>query len=243
MPLLLERQAAAQNEVLQFRVPILEPIAVTDQVVIPVGIVDLATFRDWCQSDQFPKVGRIDYSRGIIDVDLSTEQLYDHNQVKVAIAACIFYLLKTLRIGRVFGDGARLVMPDADRSTEPDVLFVSFDSLRNGRVREIPGRQHGLMEFEGAPDLVVEVVSDSSVGKDLRELKEQYFEQGVLEYWIVDARREPLRFEILWRGSDGFEPLATTDGWQRSLVLGRAFQFEQQVDERGRPMFELLVRE
>jgi hypothetical protein len=59
----------------------------------------------------------------------------------------------------------RVVSVTARLSVEPDVLAVLWESLDAGRVREVPAasRKEGrFIELEGAPDLVVEVVSDSS---------------------------------------------------------------------------------
>lgn len=243
MSIAVQGEPTGLIDVHRFRVPITHDITLTDHVTIPAGIVDLSSFREWCQSDQFPEFGRIDYSRGTIIVDLSMEQLYDHNQVKAAITATLFFLASRLKLGRVFQDGVRLVMPVADRSTEPDLLMVTFDSFRSNRVREIPGRQHGLTEFEGAPDLVVEVVSDSSEQKDGIELPELYYDEGVLEYWRVDARCQPLKFDVFWRGENGFELAAPSDNWRHSLVFNQWFMLCQSEDEMGKPYFELRHRE
>ena len=40
--------------------------------------------------------------------------------------------------------------------------------------------------FDGAPDLIIEVISDDSVGRDRAEKFEEYEEAGVREYWIID---------------------------------------------------------
>lgn len=54
-----------------------------------------------------------------------------------------------------------------------------------------PGPESSLMyntEIEGAADLVVECVSDSSVTKDSRVLLDLYHRARVREYWLIDAR-------------------------------------------------------
>lgn len=56
---------------------------------------------------------------------------------------------------------------------QPDITIVCDESKLDER---------GCL---GAPDLVVEIVSPSSVDKDLHEKYEQYQEAGVKEYWIV----------------------------------------------------------
>jgi len=41
----------------------------------------------------------------------------------------------------------------------------------------------------GAPDFVIEVMSDSSRGRDLEDKKIWYYKAGVKEYWVVSADR------------------------------------------------------
>jgi Uma2 family endonuclease len=50
--------------------------------------------------------------------------------------------------------------------------------------------------LEVAPDLIVEIVSDTSVRKDTERLPVSYFAAGVGEFWLIDARRDPLEFLI-----------------------------------------------
>ena len=66
--------------------------------------------------------------------------------------------------------------------------------------------------------MVLEVVSDGSVRKDTVVLRRAYWEAGVREYWLVDARRDPPSFDILRSTSKAFRaarknwpcPTATT---------------------------------
>jgi Uma2 family endonuclease len=59
---------------------------------------------------------------------------------------------------------------------QPDVVFIS-----NNRSAII-----GEKKIEGAPDIVMEILSPSTAYYDLRHKKQVYGETGVLEYWIVD---------------------------------------------------------
>ena len=52
----------------------------------------------------------------------------------------------------------------------------------------------------------MEIVSDSSVVKDTRQLRQAYARAGVHEYWLVDARGEDLLFEILSNTGGEFAP-------------------------------------
>ena len=78
-------------------------------------------------------------------------------------------------------------------SREPDILFVSTenqDRLTNERLN-------------GPADLVIEIISDSSVGRDRGEKFYEYQEAGIREYWIVDPRPNVARsdfFHLTERG-------------------------------------------
>ena len=62
---------------------------------------------------------------------------------------------------------------------QPDVLFMSKD------------RMHLIKKHvQGAPDLVVEIVSSDRRKRDYKDKKDQYEAHGVREYWIVDPGNE-----------------------------------------------------
>ncbi len=94
--------------------------------------------------------------------------------------------------------------------------------------------------MEGAPDLVVEIVNDSSVAKDTKRLPLSYWRAGIAEYWLIDVRRERLLFRIHARAAVGYEPAPTDeDGFQHSAVFGCRFRLERRRDARDRWVFEL----
>ena len=148
--------------------------------------------------------------------------------------------------GILFSDRTRVSSPDADLSAEPDVVYLSAEPIDSGRVRLVPsagGEPDSYVELEGAPDLVVEIVSDSSVAKDTKRLPISYWRAGIAEYWLVDARRERLLFRIHARGADGYEPVPVDgEGFQLSAVFGRRFRLERRRDARGRWVFDLQSR-
>jgi Uma2 family endonuclease len=114
-------------------------------------------------------------------------------------------------------------------------------------VRLVPkssGKQDDFIEIEGAPDLIIEIVSDSSVTKDTKRLPAAYFAAGVREFWLVDARREELMFRIHSRGPERFvSRRADREGYQRSSVLGRRFRLNRHRDARGHWQYDLLHAE
>jgi Uma2 family endonuclease len=216
-------------------------VVIADQVRIPKSVVDLASFRRWIDADDFPEEGRIDYLAGELWVDMSWEQVFTHNQVKSEFNMVLGRLVKKGRLGRYFPDGLRLSNLDADLSVQPDGTFIAQSSFRE-RVRLIEGAQWGHIEVEGTPDMVLEIISDSSVKKDTIRLPQLYWEAGIPEFWLVDVRRDRLSFNILCRAAKGYVAVRKKAGWVPSAVFGSSFRLTRTTDELGHPEYTLAVR-
>lgn len=209
---------------------------------IPFCVVDLDSFREWAKSDDFPDRGRYSYLNGELWVDVMPEQLFTHNGIKVEFASVIHAILKRDRRGRFFGDGTLLSNTDARLSTEPDGTVVLFESLERERVRWVEAADDGYIEIEGSPDLVLEIVSTSSVQKDTVVLRDLYWQADIPEYWLVDVRRDQIEFDILRAGRSGYVATRKQAGWVKSAVLGHAFRLTRGTDAKGNPEFSLAVR-
>jgi Uma2 family endonuclease len=221
-------------------------VVLDEDIRIPAAAHALAAFRAWSRSEEFPERGRIDYVEGDLEVDLSPEDLYTHGVVKAAIATELYALVTKAGLGNVFIDRTRVVAPAAGLSVEPDVVVVLWDALRAGRVREVPaagGTAGRYVELEGAPDLVVEIVSDRSAAKDLGRLPRLYARAGVPELWLADARGEALRFEIraLQGAAYAVQP-ADGEGWIASPLLGRSFRLTRRLGELSRWAYDFESR-
>ena len=80
---------------------------------------------------------------------------------------------------------------------QPDILFVS--NSRAGIITEA--------NIQGAPDLVVEVLSPGTARYDRGYKRTLYGRHGVLEYWLVDPEAETV--EVLTLEEAGLTPAAT----------------------------------
>ena len=213
------------------------------QIEIPMDLRCLADFRRWATSHAFPERGRFDYIKGRITVEISPEELHTHGKLRTELVGSLGQRIKQEGLGELYTARARVSSPAADLSAEPDVVFVSEASLDSGRVRLVPkagGGADRYIELEGAPDLVVEIVSDASVRKDTERLPSAYHAAGVTELWLVDARGEELLFRIHRRGPTCYEPTETDQaGWQQSPVLGRWYRLERGRNAKGRVVFDL----
>ncbi len=218
-------------------------ILIEDQLEIP-SIASLADFRCWALSDGFPDEGRIDYVGGHIEIDMSPEDLQTHGTPKVELVRVLANHMRRAELGELYTDRARVSYPEAELSVEPDIVFVSNDALDSGRVRMIPTSSRAAdryVELEGAPDLIVEIISDSSVRKDTARLLAAYWQAGVREYWLVDARTDDLLFRLHHHGQAEYEPAAIDgDRFQHSRVLGCAYRLERTRNRYGRLQYTLV---
>jgi hypothetical protein len=145
----------------------------------------------------------------------------------------------------LFAGETRISSVAGNVSAEPDVVAVSDAAIDTDRVRLTPkagGETDSFFELEGGPELVVEIVSDASVGKDRRRLPPAYFAARVTEFWLIDARGPKLEFVIHHRGENGFVPAAVAaDGGQPSTVFSCGFQLIRGRNARGRYVYDLVV--
>ena len=101
-----------------------------------------------------------------------------------------------------------------ERGREPDLIFVAQEHL--DRLRET--------YLEGPADLVVEIVSPESVGRDRGEKFYEYARGGVPEYWVIDPQVECVEFYQLhgqhyrlafWGKEGQYRALVLPDFWLR----------------------------
>lgn len=170
------------------------------------------------------------------------EEAFSHNFVKNAIYSTLLPL--TEGMGLFFSDGMLLTNDDAGIATEPDGMFVSNASLAADKVELTAGTNPNATATEvvGSPDLVIEIVSESTEEKDTELLLAKYHDAGIVEYWVIDARDETnIRFDILSRGKKGYTAMRKSTGWMKSPVLAKSFRLTRTV-VGGYPRFKLEHR-
>jgi Uma2 family endonuclease len=213
-------------------------------IALPDGLTDLDSFLRWRHSDGVPEKLKAHYLRGRVWVDLHMEELFSHNQVKTALGLTLAGIISSEDLGLYIPDGMLLRNDAADLATEPDVMFVSHESLTSGTVRTAAGKTRGAVAtvLVGTPDMVAEIVSPSSEDSDSEWLMSAYHDAGVPEYWLIDARSAALRFDIFSRGAKGYTATRKSAGWAKSKVFARSFRLTRTEGKRGVPVYALAVR-
>ena len=162
-------------------------IVLEDHIRVPPWVVDLASFRRWARSDQFPERGRFSHLNGELWIDMSAARLFSHNALQGEFTTVLTLLTKGTGSGQYLPDRTLVTNKSAELSTEPDGTFVSWEAIKRGRVKLVETKED-FVEVLGSPDMTLEVVSPSSVQKDTSVLPEMYWRAGIVEFWLVDAR-------------------------------------------------------
>lgn len=97
----------------------------------------------------------------------------------------------------------------AQSGREPDLLFVAQEHLE--RLKET--------HLEGPADLVVEVVSPESAGRDRGEKFYEYEQAGIPEYWLIDPQTKRAEFYQLTAANQYRLVPPDAEGIYRSAVL------------------------
>jgi Uma2 family endonuclease len=101
--------------------------------------------------------------------------------------------------GRVLTAPLDVFFEGAD-PVQPDIVVLLPESAASGAGRGV----------EGAPDLLIEVLSPSNRGHDVLTKRALYARAGVREYWIVDP--ESRTVEVLMLDRDAFHRVQRVSG-------------------------------
>ena len=202
-----------------------------------------AGFRRWITSEGFPEKVSPTFVDGEIWLSMSPESLETHNKVKGELTSALIRLIRERDLGESYCDRALFSNVAARVSTEPDFLFVSWAAFESGRVTLTRRKQRRdeFIEIVGIPDLVVEILSDSTIRKDKVRLRAAYERAGIPEYWIVDARGDRILFQILTLEEGAYQVSALADQPQPSRVLGARFALGRARNRLGRFTYTLAI--
>jgi Uma2 family endonuclease len=159
-----------------------------------------AEFDAWCNEDVWAE-----FKDG--EVFMASPALVRHELVFNFLLTLLNLYVRRRNLGIVTGSQVQVRLRPGLRRV-PDLLFVS-----QARMNII----HPNM-VEGAPDLVVEIVSPDSVARDWRDKYIEYAEAGVREYWIIDPQAQ--RTEWYWLNEQQhYELIEPQDGAYHSGML------------------------
>lgn len=128
-----------------------------------------------------PSGGRYELVRGrLIEVGPSSTR---SNEVAGELIRRLGNHIREHKLGRFGGsEGGFRLTKNPDTVRAPDVWFVRSDRVSSGRMPD--------KFFEGAPDLVVEVLSPTDRTGDIWQRVGQYLDAGSRLVWVIDPNIE-----------------------------------------------------
>jgi Uma2 family endonuclease len=133
----------------------------------------------------------------------------DHQYSVTEAGAELRNFVKAHKLGRVLVAPFEVHLAPRTKPVQPDILFVRRDRWPKGHVAY----------FAGAPDLIVEVISPSSVRTD-RVIKFTAYEQaGVQEYWLINPHTRMIEVYTWSNGEYALLGEFTGDETVQSMVL------------------------
>jgi Uma2 family endonuclease len=119
-----------------------------------------------------------------------------HQKIVTRLAAALLTLVEREGLGQVFVAPVDIVFSDFD-VVEPDIVYIS--KARTSVLTE--------KNVQGAPDLAIEVLSETTEKIDRTTKLKLYGRFGVQEYWIIDP--DGPTAQIYRRGPQGLDLAAT----------------------------------
>ena len=129
---------------------------------------------------------------------------WEHGEIAANIGFVIKLYLRKHPIGRVSVEGGAITERDPDMVRGPDVGFMSKERMPLGRRMD--------HYAEGAPDLVVEVLSPSNTPAKIGEKLAEYFAGGARLAWVVDPEERSVKVYRSAKKGRVLKATATLDG-------------------------------
>ena len=121
-----------------------------------------------------------------------------------AIIELLRLFVRPRNLGIVAGEGGMLQL-SSGLVRIPDVSFISWARIPGGKVPKEPVPKL-------APDLAVEVLSESNTPAEMKRKRREYFKAGVALLWIVDPKARTVTVYTSFRNASVLTEKQTLDG-------------------------------
>jgi len=115
----------------------------------------------------------------------------EHQRASLRLVTKLNSFVVEHNLGEVFAAPIGVQLPNQEVPLQPDIIFIQAAR------QEIIGEE----TVEGAPDLIIEILSPGNWLYDRRTKMRVYQEGGVREYWIVEPRTQTIEVYILEEGT------------------------------------------
>jgi Uma2 family endonuclease len=139
-----------------------------------------------------------------------------HEKIFVKLLTKINQLIEPTQLGEVYGSRFAIAITP-HYHPEPDIVFIAQGNT--GHFTDV--------EFEGTPDLVIEITSKSTRKHDLEEKRPLYQEARIPEIIIIDEVENKIIVDVFQNGSYQTIELHQTGKYQSQVIAA----FELDVED------------
>lgn len=146
------------------------------------------------------------------EIFVSPSPVTKHQRISRNLLTILHHYVTQHKLGEVLSAPMDVILSHIN-VVQPDLLFVS-----NERKKIITEKN-----IQGAPDLIVEILSETSAEQDRMAKKQIYARHGVKEYWLIDPDTETVEVYRLDAKARIFQHVATyqSDESLRSSLFPR----------------------
>ena len=181
-------------------------------------------FHDWCDEDI-----RAEWIKG--EVYLLAPPNIPHIRLNLWLCGLLESIVQLDKSGYVLIE-AQVRLARLKERRNPDVVFVSRSRLQIIKQTYV----------DGAPDLIMEIVSPGSQARDWRYKYASYERAGVREYWVIDPQSEHVEAYALGKDAK-FSVIREVDGKIKSKVMRPLYIRPSWLWQSPRPIYGVLLKE
>jgi Uma2 family endonuclease len=106
----------------------------------------------------------------------------EHGWIAIILASALYNFAATRKLGVILDSSTAFTMKTGNKRS-PDISFLSKDRLQG--LKKLP-KGFG----QGAPDLVVEILSPSNTTSEIHSKIVEYFDNGTQLIWVINPEEE-----------------------------------------------------
>jgi Uma2 family endonuclease len=155
----------------------MEQTGLIDRKALPQGKISFEEFLAWADEDT-----HAEWEDG--GVVMASPASRRHQDLSGWLTAILRPYVRHQKLGWLTTVPFLIRLNIAEQAREPDIIFLKSEHL--GRLQET--------YLDGPADLVVEIASPESVGRDRGRKFLEYETEGIPEYWLIDPVRRQVEF-------------------------------------------------
>ena len=172
------------------------------QRVPPKEKISFEEFLDWCDEDTWAE-----WVDG--EVSMVSPASVQHQDIGSFLDKVLGIYIEARGLGKLLRAPFVMRIEKVQSAREPDLLFV-----QNDRVHLIKNTY-----LDGPANMVAEIVSSESIGRDRGDKFVEYESAGVSEYWLIDPLRQSAEFYELADDGRYRIGLISQDGIYSSKII------------------------